>query len=106
MQRPAAVWLLLLLGLCLGCGQPEEPQPPKNLTEWFQQKEQHFDSAEGTIDMASVREVEKDTIEYQTVKGGTRRTWRQRYRPAGSGNYERVGDPEDITAKAKAKVGT
>ena len=52
--------------------------------------------------MSSVREVGSDTLEYQTVKNGVRKTWRQKYRPAAGGGYERVGDPEDITAKAKA----
>jgi hypothetical protein len=98
---PAAWVLLMLLGLSVGCRPPSQPQAPKNLKEWFQQKEADFRSEDGTIDMESVREAGPETIEYQTVKNGTRKTWRQKYRAAGAGNYERVGDPEDITAKPK-----
>jgi hypothetical protein len=105
MRSPAAAWavVLLVLGLCVGCRPPAEPQTPKNLKEWFQQKEAHFRSEDGTIDMDSVRDVGQDTVEYQTVKNGARKTWRQKYRPAGSGDYARVGDPEDITASVNAK---
>jgi hypothetical protein len=103
MRSLPTAWVLLLLGLSasLGCRPPAETQTPKNLKEWFQQKERDFRSEDGTIDMESVRDVGQDTIEYQTVNSGTRKTWRQKYRAAGTGSYERVGDPEDITAKAK-----
>jgi hypothetical protein len=107
MQRfSAASCLLLVLALSFGCGQRPVAKEPKDLKEWFEQKEANFDSADGPIDMASVREVAKDTLEYQTVKNGTRKTWRQKYRPSGQANYERVGDPEDVTAKAKGEAGT
>jgi hypothetical protein len=106
MQRwSTALSLLLVLALSLGCGSRPVLKTPKNLKEWFQQKEANFDSADGTIDMDSVREAGPNIVEYQTVKNGARKTWRQKYRPAGSGNYERVGDPEDISAKAKAETG-
>ena len=98
--------LLLMLALSSGCGPRPVAKEPKNLTEWFQQKEANFDSADGPIDMASVRDVGQNTVEYQTVKNGARKTWRQKYRPAGAANYERVGDPEDVTAKTKAEVGS
>jgi hypothetical protein len=115
MRSLAPAWVLLLLGLSasVGCRPPAEKQTPKNLKEWFQQKERDFRSEDGTIDMDSIRDVGQDTIEYQTAKGGTRKTWRQKYRAAGTGSYERVGDPEDMTkakagdvkAKGKADVG-
>ena len=106
MQRwSMALSLLVVLALSFGCGPRPVAKTPKDVKEWFQQKEANFDSADGTIDMGSVRDVGNDTVEYQTVKNGARKTWRQKYRPAGPANYERVGDPEDITAKAKAEVG-
>src|SRR5438270_13950039 len=101
-----AISLLLVLALSLGCGSRPVAKTPKDLKEWFQQKEANFDSADGTIDMNSVRDVGQDTVEYQTVKNGARKTWRQKYRPTGPANYERVGDPEDVTAKTKAEVGS
>jgi hypothetical protein len=104
MRNLSAGWvvLVLLLAVCAGCRPPAEPETPKDLKGWFQQKERHFSSEDGIIDMQSVREVGSDTLEYQTVKNGARKTWRTKYRPTGSG-YERVGDPQDITAKVKAE---
>ena len=107
MQRwSAALPLVLVLVLSLGCRPPSSPtKTPTNLKEWFQQKEANFDSADGKIDIDSVRDVGQNTIEYQTVKNGARKTWQQKYRPVGPANYERVGDPQDITTKAAAKSG-
>ncbi len=104
MRSLPAMWVcLLMLGLCAGCRPPVE-ETPKDLKGWFQQKGRHFTSEDGPIIMDSVHDVGSDTIEYQTEKNGVRKTWRQQYRPSGAGDYQRVGDPEDITAKPKVDV--
>jgi hypothetical protein len=103
MRRLSAVWLLLVLGLCLGCRPPEDSKPPKDLKEWFEQKNTSFNSEDGVIDFSTLREVAPNTLEYQTTKNGVRKTWRQTFRPDGSGSYERVGDPKDVTEEIKGK---
>jgi len=100
MHRLALGWLLLGLVLYGGC-RPPETQKATELKPWFEQNMANVSTEDGAIDMSSVHQVGEDTLEYQTVKNGVRTTWRQQFRRIGPTDFERVGDPKDITAEMK-----
>ena len=97
-QRLAAVIVLLLIVPLSGCRRPAAEPPPKNLLEWFKQKERYTNTPEGEIDVNTVRTPDEQTVIYETVKAGARKTWQVRFRAKGKGSYERLGDPVEVRA--------
>jgi hypothetical protein len=96
-RRLAGVIALLLIVPLSGCRpRPVAEPPPKNLLEWFQQKERYTSTPEGEIDVATVRTPDEQTVIYETVKAGTRKTWKVQFRAKGKGSYERLGDPVEV----------
>ena len=96
LQPRTAVLLILALAFISGCRPNVKPPPPKNLLEWFQQKQQYTETSDGRIDVDSVRTPDQQTVQYDTVKGGVRKSWKMRYRPDGKGGYEAVGEPVEV----------
>ncbi len=66
-QRLAGVIVLLLIVALSGC-RPRAVEPPKNLLEWFKQKERYTNTPEGEIDVGTVRTPDEQTVIYETVK--------------------------------------
>jgi hypothetical protein len=93
----ALLLIVLFVGLSAGCRPKEKPAPPKNLLEWFQQKQRNMETPDGPIDMSSVKTTDEETVQYDTVKGSVRKTWKMRYRPDGKGGYEPIGEPVEVT---------
>jgi hypothetical protein len=96
-RRLLAAVLILATAVFVGC-RKEKPAPPKNLLEWFQQKQSNTDTPDGRIDVDSASTTDDEWVHYETVKGGVRKSWKMQYRPDGKGGYAAVGEPVEITA--------